>query len=55
MSYDLAPSERGQLRQPSAFFVNRYWDRIERLAAALAERGALSGAEVAAQVRRPGA
>jgi hypothetical protein len=51
LSHDFAPGERGQLRQRSAFFVDRYWDRIERLAAALAERGALSGAEVEAVVR----
>jgi hypothetical protein len=38
-------------RWRAEFIVARYWDRIERLAGVLAERGGLSGAEVAALVR----
>jgi hypothetical protein len=38
-------------RTKAEFFVDRNWRRIERLAAALAARGALSGAEVEALVR----
>jgi hypothetical protein len=52
LSHDFAPGERGRLRQRAEFFLDRYWDRIERLAAALAERGALSGAEVSAFLLR---
>jgi hypothetical protein len=52
LSHDFAHGVRAGLRAKSAFFVDRYWNRIERLAAVLAECASLSGREVAALVGR---
>jgi hypothetical protein len=45
-SDQLSYGGRAGHRQRAAFFVDRYWDRIERLAGALAEHGSLTGGEV---------